>query len=134
MSTYFISLFLFTFYFSLDAFAARKCQKILGKNAALWEYEVYKFKEIGQLKVSYFILTFNFSLYFIKMGIKLRQSSSWLESMYCLERRTKLYVLCVPSAYIFAMLPTWQHAVFNRVHLPFSDLRTVVIYLIDFTA
>ncbi|XP_055277135.1 vacuolar protein sorting-associated protein 41 homolog isoform X2 [Moschus berezovskii] len=30
--------------------AARKCQKILGKNAALWEYEVYKFKEIGQLK------------------------------------------------------------------------------------
>ncbi|GAB1297941.1 Vacuolar protein sorting-associated protein 41 homolog [Apodemus speciosus] len=30
--------------------AARKCQKILGKNASLWEYEVYKFKEIGQLK------------------------------------------------------------------------------------
>uniref|UniRef100_A0A5F9DMY6 Vacuolar protein sorting-associated protein 41 homolog n=1 Tax=Oryctolagus cuniculus TaxID=9986 RepID=A0A5F9DMY6_RABIT len=30
--------------------AARKCQKILGKNATLWEYEVYKFKEIGQLK------------------------------------------------------------------------------------
>nr|KAF6470533.1 VPS41 subunit of HOPS complex [Molossus molossus] len=30
--------------------AARKCQKILGKNAALWEYEVYRFKEIGQLK------------------------------------------------------------------------------------
>uniref|UniRef100_A0A5F8HDC8 VPS41 subunit of HOPS complex n=1 Tax=Monodelphis domestica TaxID=13616 RepID=A0A5F8HDC8_MONDO len=30
--------------------AARKCQKVLGKNAALWEYEVYKFKEIGQLK------------------------------------------------------------------------------------
>ncbi|XP_012888456.1 PREDICTED: vacuolar protein sorting-associated protein 41 homolog [Dipodomys ordii] len=30
--------------------AARKCQKILGKNAPLWEYEVYKFKEIGQLK------------------------------------------------------------------------------------
>jgi len=33
-------------------FTTSKCQKILGKNAALWEYEVYKFKEIGQLKVS----------------------------------------------------------------------------------
>uniref|UniRef100_A0A674H722 Vacuolar protein sorting-associated protein 41 homolog n=1 Tax=Taeniopygia guttata TaxID=59729 RepID=A0A674H722_TAEGU len=30
--------------------AARKCQKILGKNTELWEFEVYKFKEIGQLK------------------------------------------------------------------------------------
>lgn len=41
---------------SCDVSAARKCQKILGKNASLWEYEVYKFKEIGQLKVSYFYL------------------------------------------------------------------------------
>ncbi|XP_070582392.1 vacuolar protein sorting-associated protein 41 homolog isoform X4 [Erythrolamprus reginae] len=30
--------------------AARKCQKILGKNTNLWECEVYRFKEIGQLK------------------------------------------------------------------------------------
>ncbi|XP_063778599.1 vacuolar protein sorting-associated protein 41 homolog isoform X1 [Pseudophryne corroboree] len=30
--------------------AARKCQKILGKNMKLWEDEVYRFKEIGQLK------------------------------------------------------------------------------------
>ncbi|NWU56277.1 VPS41 protein, partial [Dromas ardeola] len=29
---------------------SRKCQKILGKNTELWEFEVYKFKEIGQLK------------------------------------------------------------------------------------
>lgn len=53
-----LSLFLFLFILylfilsPLDVFDARKCQKILGKNAALWEYEVYKFKEIGQLKVS----------------------------------------------------------------------------------
>ncbi|XP_020389559.1 vacuolar protein sorting-associated protein 41 homolog isoform X4 [Rhincodon typus] len=30
--------------------AARKCQKILGKNMDLWENEVYRFKKIGQLK------------------------------------------------------------------------------------
>ncbi|XP_077125384.1 vacuolar protein sorting-associated protein 41 homolog isoform X2 [Ranitomeya variabilis] len=30
--------------------AARKCQKILGKNMKLWEDEVYRFKKIGQLK------------------------------------------------------------------------------------
>uniref|UniRef100_A0A8C7YMU2 Vacuolar protein sorting-associated protein 41 homolog n=1 Tax=Oryzias sinensis TaxID=183150 RepID=A0A8C7YMU2_9TELE len=30
--------------------AARKCQKVLGKNMELWENEVYRFKEIGQLK------------------------------------------------------------------------------------
>ncbi|XP_040209124.1 vacuolar protein sorting-associated protein 41 homolog [Rana temporaria] len=30
--------------------AARKCQKILGKNMKLWEDEVYRFKSIGQLK------------------------------------------------------------------------------------
>uniref|UniRef100_A0A803SMK4 Vacuolar protein sorting-associated protein 41 homolog n=1 Tax=Anolis carolinensis TaxID=28377 RepID=A0A803SMK4_ANOCA len=30
--------------------AARKCQKILGKNTDLWEFEVHRFKEIGQLK------------------------------------------------------------------------------------
>ncbi|KAM3928991.1 vacuolar protein sorting-associated protein 41 homolog [Leptodactylus fuscus] len=30
--------------------AARKCQKILGKNMKLWEDEVYRFKRIGQLK------------------------------------------------------------------------------------
>ncbi|XP_072009383.1 vacuolar protein sorting-associated protein 41 homolog isoform X1 [Engystomops pustulosus] len=30
--------------------AARKCQKILGKNMKLWEEEVYRFKKIGQLK------------------------------------------------------------------------------------
>lgn len=46
MSTYFF------FLSPWDVFTASKCQKILGKNAALWEYEVYKFKEIGQLKVS----------------------------------------------------------------------------------
>uniref|UniRef100_A0A8C2H453 Vacuolar protein sorting-associated protein 41 homolog n=1 Tax=Cyprinus carpio TaxID=7962 RepID=A0A8C2H453_CYPCA len=32
--------------------AARKCQKVLGKNMDLWENEVYRFKTIGQLKVS----------------------------------------------------------------------------------
>uniref|UniRef100_A0A8C7TQJ9 VPS41 subunit of HOPS complex n=1 Tax=Oncorhynchus mykiss TaxID=8022 RepID=A0A8C7TQJ9_ONCMY len=32
--------------------AARKCQKVLGKNMELWENEVYRFKTIGQLKVS----------------------------------------------------------------------------------
>lgn len=31
----------------------RKCQKVLGKNMDLWENEVYRFKTIGQLKVSY---------------------------------------------------------------------------------
>uniref|UniRef100_A0A8C4NBS6 Vacuolar protein sorting-associated protein 41 homolog n=1 Tax=Eptatretus burgeri TaxID=7764 RepID=A0A8C4NBS6_EPTBU len=31
--------------------AARTCQKVLGKNTELWENEVYRFKEIGQLKV-----------------------------------------------------------------------------------
>ncbi|MGH0156329.1 UNVERIFIED_CONTAM: hypothetical protein FKN15_066646 [Acipenser sinensis] len=30
--------------------AARKCQKVLGKNMELWENEVYRFKTIGQLK------------------------------------------------------------------------------------
>uniref|UniRef100_A0A673GC77 Vacuolar protein sorting-associated protein 41 homolog n=1 Tax=Sinocyclocheilus rhinocerous TaxID=307959 RepID=A0A673GC77_9TELE len=30
--------------------AARKCQKVLGKNMDLWENEVYRFKTIGQLK------------------------------------------------------------------------------------
>uniref|UniRef100_A0A7N8Y8R9 Vacuolar protein sorting-associated protein 41 homolog n=1 Tax=Mastacembelus armatus TaxID=205130 RepID=A0A7N8Y8R9_9TELE len=30
--------------------AARKCQKVLGKNMELWENEVYRFKAIGQLK------------------------------------------------------------------------------------
>ncbi|CAH2283279.1 vacuolar sorting-associated 41 homolog [Pelobates cultripes] len=30
--------------------AARKCQKILGKNMKLWEEEVIRFKKIGQLK------------------------------------------------------------------------------------
>lgn len=45
-------IFLLKLSFSWDVFAASKCQKILGKNTALWEYEVYKFKEIGQLKVS----------------------------------------------------------------------------------
>lgn len=30
----------------------RKCQKVLGKNMELWENEVYRFKTIGQLKVS----------------------------------------------------------------------------------
>ncbi|XP_069469381.1 vacuolar protein sorting-associated protein 41 homolog isoform X2 [Ambystoma mexicanum] len=30
--------------------AARKCQKVLGKNMKLWEDEVYRFKKIGQLK------------------------------------------------------------------------------------
>ncbi|KAM4688354.1 vacuolar protein sorting-associated protein 41 homolog [Discoglossus pictus] len=30
--------------------AARKCQKILGKNMKLWEDEVYRFMKIGQLK------------------------------------------------------------------------------------
>ncbi|XP_072108209.1 vacuolar protein sorting-associated protein 41 homolog isoform X1 [Mobula birostris] len=30
--------------------AARKCQKILGKNMELWENEVYRFRKIGQLK------------------------------------------------------------------------------------
>jgi len=30
----------------------RKCQKVLGKNMDLWENEVYRFKTIGQLKVS----------------------------------------------------------------------------------
>ncbi|XP_014884004.1 vacuolar protein sorting-associated protein 41 homolog isoform X1 [Poecilia latipinna] len=30
--------------------AARKCQKVLGKNMELWENEVYRFKNIGQLK------------------------------------------------------------------------------------
>lgn len=51
MPTYFISV-LFIFLSLWDAFITSKCQKILGKNATLWEYEVYKFKEIGQLKVS----------------------------------------------------------------------------------
>lgn len=59
MSTYF-------FFFPLspwDVCTASKCQKILGKNAALWEYEVYKFKEIGQLKVSIALfLTLNFCM------------------------------------------------------------------------
>lgn len=55
----------FFFFFSppWDVCTARKCQKILGKNAALWEYEVYKFKEIGQLKVSIALfLTLNFCM------------------------------------------------------------------------
>lgn len=54
MSIYSVSVFVFVFCFlsPWDVFTASKCQKILGKNAALWEYEVYKFKEIGQLKVS----------------------------------------------------------------------------------
>ncbi|CAB1340653.1 unnamed protein product, partial [Coregonus sp. 'balchen'] len=30
--------------------AARKCQKVLGKNMELWENEVYRFKTIGHLK------------------------------------------------------------------------------------
>ncbi|XP_072547028.1 vacuolar protein sorting-associated protein 41 homolog [Salminus brasiliensis] len=30
--------------------AARKCQKVLGKNMDLWENEVYRFRSIGQLK------------------------------------------------------------------------------------
>ncbi|XP_064186870.1 vacuolar protein sorting-associated protein 41 homolog isoform X1 [Anguilla rostrata] len=30
--------------------AAKKCQKVLGKNMELWENEVYRFKTIGQLK------------------------------------------------------------------------------------
>uniref|UniRef100_A0A3Q2X831 VPS41 subunit of HOPS complex n=1 Tax=Hippocampus comes TaxID=109280 RepID=A0A3Q2X831_HIPCM len=41
--------------------AARKCQKILGKNMELWENEVYRFKTIGQLKVSHSQVTSNFS-------------------------------------------------------------------------
>uniref|UniRef100_A0A8D2NY96 Vacuolar protein sorting-associated protein 41 homolog n=1 Tax=Zosterops lateralis melanops TaxID=1220523 RepID=A0A8D2NY96_ZOSLA len=42
----------FSIYFRshLFHFPSRKCQKILGKNTELWEFEVYKFKEIGQLK------------------------------------------------------------------------------------
>lgn len=57
-----LSLFIFILKHSPgDVFADSKCQKILGKNAALWEYEVYKFKEIGQLKVSIALyLTLNF--------------------------------------------------------------------------
>ncbi|XP_042202802.1 vacuolar protein sorting-associated protein 41 homolog isoform X2 [Callorhinchus milii] len=30
--------------------AARKCQKVLGKNMDLWENEVYRFRKMGQLK------------------------------------------------------------------------------------
>lgn len=45
--------FYFTYLCSLPFhLPSRKCQKILGKNTELWEFEVYKFKEIGQLKVS----------------------------------------------------------------------------------
>uniref|UniRef100_A0A1A7ZVV9 Vacuolar protein sorting-associated protein 41 homolog n=1 Tax=Nothobranchius furzeri TaxID=105023 RepID=A0A1A7ZVV9_NOTFU len=35
--------------------AARKCQKVLGKNMELWENEVYRFKTIGQLKMSEYL-------------------------------------------------------------------------------
>lgn len=51
MSTYSVYFFYLYSLSPWDIFTASKCQKILGKNAALWEYEVYKFKEIGQLKV-----------------------------------------------------------------------------------
>uniref|UniRef100_A0A673C4M9 Vacuolar protein sorting-associated protein 41 homolog n=1 Tax=Sphaeramia orbicularis TaxID=375764 RepID=A0A673C4M9_9TELE len=44
--------------------AARKCQKVLGKNMELWENEVYRFKTIGQLKA--------ISLYLPRGDLRLR--------------------------------------------------------------
>lgn len=53
------------FYSHLFHFPYRKCQKILGKNTELWEFEVYKFKEIGQLKVSSFLCLHSSNLYVV---------------------------------------------------------------------